>query len=60
MLVKVNLIQYNITTVLESDVLDHQVAADVKEDFLFNFLKNLIIFKLQIHKDELSKLHFRW
>ncbi len=28
-----------------SNVLDHQVAADVKGDFLSNFLKVLIIFK---------------
>ncbi len=43
-----------------SKVLDHQVTAYVKGDFLSNFLYILIIFKLQIHKDDLSKLHFRW
>ncbi len=37
-----------------------QIAADVKEVFLWNFLYILIIFKWQIHKDDLSKLNFRW
>ncbi len=43
-----------------SEVLDHQVAACVKGDFLSNFLYILIIFKQQIPKDDLSKLNFRW
>ncbi len=43
-----------------SNVLDHQVAADVKEDFLSNFLYILIIFKWHLHKDDLNKLGFRW
>ncbi len=45
---------------LLSEVLDHQVAAYVKGDFLSNFLYILIIFKRQIPKDDLSKLNFRW
>ncbi len=45
---------------LLSEVLDHQVAAYVKGDFLSNFLYILIIFKWQIPKDDLSKLNFRW
>ncbi len=36
-----------------------QMVADVKEDFLSNFLYIWIIFKWQIHKDDLSKLNFR-
>ncbi len=44
---------------LLSEVLDHQVAAYVKGDFLSNFLYILIIFKRQIPKDDLSKLNFR-
>ncbi len=43
---------------LLSNVLDHQVAADVKGDFLSNFLYILIIFKWQIHKDDVSQLNF--
>ncbi len=35
-----------------SKVLDHQMAAYVKEDFRSNFLYILIIFKWQIHKDD--------
>ncbi len=42
-----------------SKVLDHQVAAEEKGDFLFNVLYILIIFKCQIHNDDLSKLNFR-
>ncbi len=38
---------------LLSEVLDRQVAAYVKRDFLSNFLYILIIFKHQIPKDEL-------
>ncbi len=38
-----------------SKVLDHQMAADVKEDFLSDFLYILVIFKWQIHKDDLCK-----
>ncbi len=38
-----------------SKVLDHQVAAYVKLDFLSNFQYILIICKWQIHKDDLSK-----
>ncbi len=34
------------------------MAADVNEDFLSNFLYILIIFKKQIHKDDLIKLSF--
>ncbi len=45
---------------LLSEVLDHQVAAYVKGDFLSNLLYILIIFKRQIPKDDLSKLNFRW
>ncbi len=45
---------------LLSEVLDHQVAAYVKGDFLSNVLYILIIFKQQIPKDDLSKLVFRW
>ncbi len=45
---------------LLSEVLDHQVTAYVKGDFLSNFLWILIIFKEQIPKDDLSKLNFRW
>ncbi len=45
---------------LLSEVLDHQVAAYVKGDFLSNFLYILIIFKQPIPKDDLSKLNFRW
>ncbi len=45
---------------LFSEVLDHQVAAYVKGDFLSNFLYILIIFQRQIPKDDLSKLNFRW
>ncbi len=41
-------------------MLDHQVAADAKGDFLSDFMYILIIFKWQIHKDDSSKLHFRW
>ncbi len=41
-----------------SKVLDHQMAADVKEDFMYNFMYILIIFKWQIHKDDLSKFNF--
>ncbi len=41
-----------------SKVQDHQVAADVKGDFLSNFLYILIIFKRRIQKDDLSKLNF--
>ncbi len=37
---------------LLSEVLDHQVAAYVKGDFLSNFLYILIIFKRQIPKDD--------
>ncbi len=40
-----------------SNVLDHQVAVDVKGDFLSNFLYILIIFKWQIHKDDFSNLN---
>ncbi len=43
-----------------SNMLDYQVAADVKVDFLSNFLYILIIFKWYIHKDDLNKLNFRW
>ncbi len=43
-----------------SKVLDHQVAAYVKGDILSNFLYILIIFKGQIHKDDLSELNFLW
>ncbi len=42
------------------EVLDHQVAAYVKGDFLSNFLYILIIFKQQIPKDDSSKLNFLW
>ncbi len=35
------------------------MAADVKEDFMYNFMYILIIFKWQIHKDDLSKFNFR-
>ncbi len=41
---------------LLSEVLDYQVAAYVKGDFLSNFLYILIIFKQQIPKDNLGKL----
>ncbi len=44
---------------LLSNVLDHQVAACVKTDFLSIFLYILIMFEWQIHKDGLSKLNFR-
>ncbi len=43
-----------------SKVLDHQVAAYVKGDFLSNFLYILIIFKSKIHKDDVTKLYFHW
>ncbi len=43
-----------------SKVLDHQVAADIKGDFISNFLYILIIFKWQIHKDDMTKLYFHW
>ncbi len=43
---------------LLSEVLDHQVAAYVKGDFLSNFLYILIISKRQIPRDDLSKLNF--
>ncbi len=43
-----------------SKVLDQQVAADVNRDFLSNCLYILMIFKWQIHKDDLSKLNFHW
>ncbi len=45
---------------LLSNVLDLQVSACVKTDFLSIFLYILIMFEWQIHKDGLSKLHFRW
>ncbi len=45
---------------LLSEVLDHQVAAYVKGDFLSNFLYILIIFKRQIPKDNLNKLNLCW
>ncbi len=45
---------------LLSEMLDHQVAAYVKEDFLSNFLYILIIFKQQLPKVDLSKLNFCW
>ncbi len=48
------------TNSLLSNVLDHQVAACVKTDFLSIFLYILIMFEWQIHKDGLSKLNFRW
>ncbi len=47
-----------ITDLPLSKVLDHQVAADEKRDFLSNFLYILIIFKWQIHKDDLCKFNF--
>ncbi len=43
-----------------SNVLEQQVAADVKGDFLYNYLYILIISKWQIHTDDLSRLNFRW
>ncbi len=43
-----------------SNVLDHQVAAYVKGDFLPHFLYILMIFEWQIHEDDLCKLNIRW
>ncbi len=43
-----------------SKVLDHQMTADVKENFLYIILYISIIFKWQIHKDDFSKLNFSW
>ncbi len=45
---------------LLSNVLDHQVAAYVKTDFLSIFLYILIMFEWHIHKNGLSKLNSRW
>ncbi len=55
-----NLTHVVLSNSLLSKVLDHQVAAYVKGDFLSNFLYILIIFKRQIPKDDLSKLNFHW
>ncbi len=43
-----------------SNLLNHQVAVDVKGGFLSHFPYILIIFKWQIHEDDLNKLNCRW